>query len=148
MVKRNYNMPDDEPDQATFELPSEKEHMFQVVAVFTDEDEMGQKLGLDENTVTAKCEVVGGKEEGRTLLIRLSLDMEWRGFFATRLFLKAIGEPYKGPKVDIDTDMWQAKQFYATVIHNGKYANIDSYSTDKNPISQRESFESEEESPL
>jgi len=145
MVKRRYNMPDNEPDQATFELPSEKEHLFQVTDVFTSDDEMGEKLGLNEDTVSVKCEVVGGKEEGRTLLNRLSLDMEWKGFFATRLFLKAIGEEYKGKKVDIDTDEWVGKQFYATVIHNGKYANIDTYSTEKNPINTKKQKWNEEE---
>ena len=147
-MKRRYDMPDTEPDQATFELPSEGEHLFQVSDIFTCEDQIGQKMGLNENTVSVKCEVVGGKEAGRTLLNRLSLDMDFKGFFATRLFLKAIGEPYKGKKIDIDTDIWQSKQFYATVVHNGKYANIDTYSMDKNPIgTKKETWNEEEEGP-
>lgn len=130
MVKRSYNLPDNEPDAKTFDVPSEKEHLFQVTDVFTQNDEMGEKLNLDENTVYAKLEVVGTDEEGRTLLQRLSLDDKYKGFFATRLFLKAIGEPHKGA-IEIDSDRWIGRQFYATVKHDGKYANIDLYNFDK-----------------
>lgn len=133
MVKRSYNLPADEPDSKDFKMPSVKEHLFQITDVFTNQDETGRKFNLDDNTVIAKCEVVGGEEEGRTLLQRCSLDQEWKGFFATRLFLKAIGEQYKGD-LDIDTDRWIGRQFYATVVHNeskGKtYANIDMFNFD------------------
>lgn len=156
MVRRNVNAGDTEPEQKTFLLPSEKEHLFQITDIFTCEDEMGQKLSLDENTVSVKCEVVG-EEEGRTLLQRLNLYEEGKGFFATRLFLKAIGEEYKGA-ISIDTDEWQDKQFHATVVHNGQYANIDKYIDEKNPVSrdfdkwpeekEAEQAATKEESPL
>ncbi len=131
MVKRTVNAGEGEPEQKQFDLPSEKEHLFQVVDVFTSSDEMGVKLGLDDNTVSAKLEVVGGEEQGRTLLCRLSLDPSWKGFFATRLFLKAIGMDYKGADLVIDSDMWVGNQVYATVVHNGKFANIDTFNFDK-----------------
>ena len=132
MVKRSYSgLPDNEPEeQGSFDLPSEREHLFQVTDIYTADDEMGRKLKLDDNTVSVKCEVVGGDEAGRTLLQRLSLDQTWKGFFATRLFLKAVGEDYKGD-ISIDTDMWCGLQFYATVVHNGKYANIKEYNFGK-----------------
>lgn len=132
MVKRSYvGLPQEEPDSSpAFDLPSEREHLFQVTDIVTYDTELGVKLKLDENTVSVKCEVVGGEEAGRTLLQRLSLDQSWKGFFATRLFLKAIGEDYKGD-ISIDTDMWCGLQFYATVVHNGKYANIKEYNFDK-----------------
>lgn len=135
MVKRTVSAPDQEPGQKTSERPSEKEHLFQVVKIF-DESTDGNKFNLDQNTVIAECEVVGGKEEGRILRNRLSLDDEYKGFFATQFFLKAIGEDYKGENIIIDTDLWIGRQFYATVIHNtaknGKtYANIDKYNFEK-----------------
>jgi len=134
MVKRTVNAGDGEPEQGSFEKPSEGEHLFQVVDVF-DQSYDGNKFDLDSNTVIAKCEVVGGDEEGRSLLNRCSLDDTWKGFFATRLFLKAIGEPYKGQGLTIDTDAWVGRQFYATVVHNeskGKtYANIKEYNFEK-----------------
>lgn len=131
MVKRTVDMGDGEPEQKQFDLPSETEHLFQVVDVFTYEDEMGAKLSLDELTVSVKCEVAIGDELGRSLLQRCSLDETWKGFFATRLFLKAIGEPHKGNGIEIDTDRWIGRQFYATVSHNGKYANIAEYNFEK-----------------
>lgn len=136
MVKRTYDLPNEEPDQKQFDIPSEKEHLLQCTDIFTIEDEMGVKLGLDENTVAVKLEVVGGEESGRTLLQRLSLDQSWKGFFATRLFLKAIGADYKGA-ISIDTDMWVGEQVFATVIHakskdgSKTYANIKEYNFDK-----------------
>ena len=132
MVKRSVNCPDNEPESAKFEIPSEKEHLLQVVDIFTADDETGHKLGLDDNTVSAKCEVVGGEEEGRGLLIRVSLDPTWKGFFFTRLFLKAIGEQCRG-QIEIDSDRWAGRQFFATVKHDesGKYANVDSYNFEK-----------------
>lgn len=132
MVKRNVTAPDTEPEQMSFTHPSQKEHLFQVSDIY---DYTDPKFNLDENTVCVKLEVVGGEEEGRSLLQRLSLDGTWKGFFATRLFLKAIALPHKG-QIEIDTEDWQGKQFYATVVHNpgkkGKvYANIGEYNFDK-----------------
>lgn len=135
MVKRQYNLDDNEPEQMKFEMPSEREHLFQVVDIYTIEDEMGVKLGLNEDTVAVKCEVCTEGEEGRTTLQRLTLDEQAKGFFAVRLFLKAIGEEYKGSGLTIDTDRWVGRQFYATIVHNqskGKtYANIAEYNFEK-----------------
>lgn len=130
MVKRTVNAPDTEPDQKSFPVPSEGEHLFQIVDVYDYTSEMGAKLSLDPDTVSAKAEVVGGSEEGRSLLIRASLDENWKGFFFTRLLLKAIGLPHKG-KIDIDTDEWVGRQFFGEVVHDGKYANIDKFNFDK-----------------
>src|SRR3990167_6093303 len=123
MVKRTASTNENEPEQKIFDLPSEKEHLFQVVDI----------LMIDPNPdfVHVKSEVVGGEEEGRTILNRLGLDCKWKGFFATRLFLKAIGEPYKGNEFIIDTDQWPVRQYYATIVHNGKYANIEKYNFKK-----------------
>lgn len=131
MVKRTVNAGETEPEKKEFPKPSEREHLLQVTDIFTCNDEMGQKLGLDENTVAAKLEVVGGDEAGRTMLNRLSLDENWKGFFATKMFLKAIGEQYKGDGIEIDTDRWVGRQFYVTVVHNKGYANINEYNFDK-----------------
>lgn len=132
-MKRKLNMPDTDPEQTSFEMPSEKEHLLQVVDIFT-QDYDGNKFNLDENTIIAKLEVVGGDEEGRSLLNRLSLDDSWKGFFATRLFLKAIGLECRG-EVELETDDFVGRQFYATVVHNeskGKtYANIAEFNFDK-----------------
>ena len=132
MPKRTASSSNEEPEQKKFELPSAKEHLFQVVD-FVDMKEP------DPDIMLTKIEVVGGDEEGRSLLQRLSLDDKWKGFFATRLFLKAIGEPYKGNDFPIDTENWIGRQFYATIEHaeyKGKnYANIDEYNFDK-PVEQ------------
>lgn len=137
MVKRTINAGNNEPEQAKFVLPTEKEHLFQVTDFF-DNNYEGNKFNLDDATVIVKLEVVGGDEEGRSMLNRVSLDPHFKGFFATRLFLKVIGEPYKGDIV-MDTDSWVGKQMYATVVHNaskGKtYANIGEYNFDK-PVEQ------------
>lgn len=130
MVKRNYTMDENEPEEKKFDLPSEREHLLQVTDIYTADDEMGQKLKLSENEVSVKLEVCGGEEEGRTLLNRCNLDQAEKGFYFTRLFLKAIGEPYKG-QFDIETDRWIGRQCYATVKHNGKYANIGEYNFTK-----------------
>ncbi len=134
MVQGTVKGNDQEPEQKKFDMPSEKEHLLQVVDVFTFEDDIGAKLGLDPNTVSVKLEVVGGEEEGRTMLNRVSLDDSYKGFFATRLFLKAISEPYKG-EFKYDSDNWIGKQCFATVSHaesKGKtYANIKEYNFDK-----------------
>lgn len=128
MVRRTGSGDESEPEQKQFTLPTEKEHLFQVV----DVDEV---LDPDPDIVFVKCEVVGGEEEGRSLMIRLSLDDKWKGFFATRLFLKSISEPYKGVEFPIDSDNWIARQFYATVTHTKSkdktYANIKEYNFDK-----------------
>lgn len=130
-MKRTVNFDQNEPEQQPkFEKPSEREHLFQVTDIFTNEDEMGRKLKLPDNAVSVKCEVIGGDEAGRTLLQRLTLDDQHKGFFATRIFLKALGQDYKGTIV-IDTDLWCGLQFYATVVHNGDYANIKEYNFDK-----------------
>lgn len=121
MVKRTYLTDDNEPEEKKFDIPSEKEHLFQVVD-FIDND--------NPNIMIVKLEVVGGDEEGRTLLNRCNLDQAEKAFYFTRMFLKAIGEPYKG-QFDIETDRWIGRQFYATVKHNGKYANIAEYNFDK-----------------
>lgn len=132
MVKRTYTKDyNEEPEQAKFDLPSEKEHLLQITDIYTCDDEMGQKLKLDSDSVSVKLEVIGGEEEGRTLLQRLTLDENSKGFFATRILLKALGMDYKGNGLSIDTDMWCGCQLYATVVHNGKYANIDQYNFDK-----------------
>lgn len=134
MVKRTVNFKDDEPETKEFLIPSEKEHLFQVVDIYTADDNPF-KTGVPEDIVVVKCEVVGGDEEGRTLLNRVSLDEAWEGFFATRLFLKAIGEQYKGQAIEIDSDRWIGRQFFATIIHNKSkdktYANIKEYNFDK-----------------
>lgn len=129
MVQRNAKSNEEEPEQKTFELPTEKEHRFQVVDVIED-------ISDDPDIVHVKLEVSGGEEEGRTTLNRISLDDSWKGFFNTRLFLKAIAEKYKGEEFPIDTDNWIGREFFATIAHNkadnGKtYANIDQYSFDK-----------------
>lgn len=146
MVKRNYSMPNEEPDQTVFEKPSEKEHLFQVVDVF-DTDNHPQGFDVPDNIVFVKLEVVGGEEEGRALLHRLTLDIKHKGFFATRLFLKALGQEYKGDVV-IDTDNWVGYELYATVIHNGKYANISDYNFDKKPANKAEKGWDDELSPV
>lgn len=130
MVKRNYNLDGNEPEQSKFDMPSEKEHLFQVTDIFTSSDEMGRKLKLGNDDVSVKLEVVGGEEAGRTLLYRMTLDPLAKGFFATRLFLKGTGQDYKGD-ISIDTDMWCGLQVYATVEHNGKYANIKEFNFEK-----------------
>ena len=137
-MRRDYQIDDKEPEKKEFPKPSEKEHLLQVTDIFDYTSEMGQKLGLDENTVSAKLEVVGGEEEGRTMLQRLTLNDSDKGFFYTRMFLKATGQDYKG-KVTIDTDLWCGLQCYATVKHNGDYANIKEYNFDKK-IEQRVAF--------
>lgn len=131
MVKRTYSKEyNEEPEQKKFDLPTEKEHLLQVTNVFTKDDNPF-KNGLPDDIVSAQLEVVGGDETGRTLLCRLSLDEMSKGFFATRVFLKGIGEPYKGNGLEVDTDRWIGRQAYATVVHNGDYANIDQFNFDK-----------------
>lgn len=136
MVKRSYNTEDNEPEASNFKIPSEKEHCFQVV----DVNPLVTPSGEDQNIQIVKLEIVGGEEEGVSFLNRVNLDPDWKGFFFTRLFLKAIGEPYKGV-FETDTDRWVGRQFYATVKHTQSkdrtktYANIDEYNFEK-PIEQ------------
>ena len=83
-------------EPANYAKPSEgTTHLFQIVDCW-DIDDPHPKISLDENTVLVKLEVKGGEEEGRTMLHRVSLDDKWDGFFRTQIFLKCIGEPYKG----------------------------------------------------
>ena len=132
MVKRTYNTDENEPEASNFKIPSEKEHLFQV----TDINPAVTPSGEDDNIQVVKLEVVGGDEEGLTLLNRVKLDHNEKSFYFTRLFLKAIGEHYKG-QFDIETDRWIGRQFYATVKHTKSkdgtktYANIAEYNFDK-----------------
>ncbi len=125
MVKRTYNVEETEPEQGSFEIPSAKEHLLQVVD-FLDSD--------NPDIMLVKLEVVGGDEQGRSLINRCNLDQNEKGFFFTRMFLKAIGEPYKG-QFEVETDRWIGRQCYAVIKHSeykGKtYANIDSYNFEK-----------------
>lgn len=123
MVKRLVKTQNEEPNEVKFELPSQKEHLFQVVDVL-------ENIDPDPNIVHAKLEVVGGTEEGRSILHRCNLDQDGKGFFATRFLLKALSLPYKG-EFEIDTDDWIGRQAYANVVHNGKYANIREFNFEK-----------------
>lgn len=126
MVRKTVNASDSEPKQMKFLLPSEKEHLFQVVDVI-------ENIDPNPDIVHVKLEVAGGDEEGRSILNRISLEENWKGFFATRLFLKAINEPYKGQGFAIDSDNWTGRMFNATVVHSKSkdgtktYANIQEY---------------------
>lgn len=132
-MNRTYITDETEPEQSKFKIPSEKEHLLQVTDV--------NPLKLPDNTTDdsiqiVNLEVVGGDEEGLTLLNRCNLKQEEKGFYFTRLFLKAIGEPYKG-QFEVSTDHWCGRQFYATIRHTKSkdgtktYANIDTYNFDK-----------------
>jgi hypothetical protein len=136
MVKRTASANDQEPEQQAFELPSVGEHLFQVVDV-KDTD--------DPNIFLAKCEVAQGDEVGRSLLHRCNIDDSQKEFYFTRMFLKAVGEPYKGKGFPIDTDNWSGRLFYATVKHSidGKYANIKQFNFEK-VVEQPVPFDSNE----
>lgn len=129
MVKRVI-VDNKEPEESNFKLPSEREHLM----VITDVNPLVVPDGTDDNIQIVNLEIVGGDEEGLTLLNRYNLDQNDKAFYYTRLFLKAIGEPYKG-EFDIDPNRWLSKQFYATIKHTeskGKtYANIGEYNFDK-----------------
>lgn len=135
-MKRNYNTDDKEPEESNFKIPSEKEHLLQI----TDVNPLVEPGGENHEIQVVKFEVVGGDEEGRTLLCRINLDQTNTAFYYSRLFLKAIGEPYKG-QFEIETDRWIGRQCYATVTHgkskdNSKtYANIKEYNFNK-PVEQ------------
>jgi hypothetical protein len=124
-------------EPANYAKPSEgTTHLFQIVDCW-DIDNQHPKIALDENTVLVKLEVKGGEEEGRTMLHRVSLDDKWTGFFRTQIFLKCIGEPYKGEDFPIMSENWHGREFYATVEHTtsektGKtYPNILDFDEDK-----------------
>ena len=129
MGKREISTDDTEPAQSNFKMPSEGEHLFQVI------EKMENMSG--EEYVTLKFEVAdkSSDELGVSMLHRVSFNSEWKGFFMTRLFLKVIGMPYKGT-FTMDEDDWMGKCFKATIKHtksesNGKtYANIDKFNVD------------------
>lgn len=121
-MTRQVTAPDTEPNESDFPKPSEREHLLQVVENKVDES--------DSDVVINKIEVVGGEEEGRSLLHRVNTNDTLKSFYYCRMFLKAIGEPYKGT-FQIDHERWNGRQFYASVVHNGKYANIKEYNFDK-----------------
>ena len=137
-MKKQINMSEEEPEQRKFLLPSEVEHKFQVVDLFPDKN--------DPDIIAVKLEVAEGDELGRSILHRINLNPEWKGFFLTRLFLKAVGEPYKGAFL-ADSDNWVGREFKATIIHNvvdkkdaggnviskKTYANIDEFIFDVTP---------------
>lgn len=132
MVTRNYSTDDTEPNESNFKLPSEKEHLFQVV----DINPAVMPSGEDESIQVVKLEIIGGDDNGLSILNRVNLNEDWKGFFFTRLFLKAIGESYKG-QFEVETDRWIGRQFYATIKHSKSkdgtktYANIAEYNFDK-----------------
>lgn len=130
-MKRTVNIPNEEINEKKFEMPSEKEHLFQVVDVY----EKGNVDWInDDDVIAVKLEVAIGDELGRTCMKRLNINPDSKAFFMTRMMLKALGEGYKG-QVEIDTDRWIGRQFYATVKHSeykGKtYANIDEFNFEK-----------------
>lgn len=137
MVKRTVSALNEEPVQQNFKKPSEKEHLFQISDIY-DQNEHPEGFDIDDpDIVFAKCEVVGGDEEGRTLLNRCCLDDSRKEFYFTRMFLKAISCKYKGENFPIDSDEWQGRQFYATVVHSSNkdntktFANIKEYNFEK-----------------
>ncbi len=131
-MKRNYSTDNNEPELSNFKIPSEKEHLF----VVTDIQPARTPSGTDDNIQVVHLEIVGGEESGLTLINRVNLNQEEKAFYFSRLFLKAIGEEYKGD-FEIETDRWVGRQFYATVKHTKSkdgtktYANIAEYSFDK-----------------
>lgn len=130
-MKRSYHTEDKEPE-SNFKLPSEGEYLFQV----TDVNPLVEPSGENENIQIAKIEIIGGEFEGISILNRCNLLQDEKSFYFTRMFLKAIGEPYKGD-FDIDPDRWVSRQFYATIKHTKSkdgtktYANINEYNFDK-----------------
>ena len=130
-MKRQYTTEDKEPE-SNFKLPPVAEYLFQV----TDVNPLVEPGGENENIQVANIEIIGGEFEGTTLLLRLNLKHEEKAFYFTTLFLKAIGEGYKG-QFEIETDRWVSRQFYATIKHTKSkdgtktYANIDIYNFDK-----------------
>lgn len=128
-MTRKVNAPDTEPEQQNFLLPSENiEHLLQVVDYWPDD--------INPDIIIARIEVVGGPEEGRSILHRVDTNDQSKGFYYTRMFLKALGESYKGAFVIEETN-WPGKQFFARIVHNKSkdgsktYANISEYNFDK-----------------
>lgn len=132
MVKFSYHTEDKEPTETNFKIVSEGEHLFQVV------DTNGTVLpsSVDESIQLVRLEVVGGNDNGLSILNRVNLNGDDRAFYFTRLFLKAIGEPYKG-QFFVNTENWIGRQFYAFVKHTKSkdgtktYANISEYNFNK-----------------
>lgn len=122
MSIRHVKADESEPTESNFPLPKECEHLFQVTDGWNDEK--------DSDIHVVKLEIVGGEDEGKTILQRVNTNDSLKSFYYTRLFLKSISEPYKG-EFDINTDNFIGKQFYATIKINGKYANISDYNFDK-----------------
>lgn len=129
-MKRTYHTDENEPTESQFKIPTEGEKLFQV----TDINPAVTPSGEDDNIQVVKLEIVGGDDNGLSILTRVNLNQDEKAFYFARLFLKAIGEPYKG-QFEIETDRWIGRQFYATVKHTsskGKtYANIGEYNFDK-----------------
>lgn len=123
---RKVTADENEPEQSNFKIPSEGEKLMQVSDLWEDKN--------DSDIQVVKCEVVGGDEEGLSLLQRININDQLKSFYYTRLFLKAIGEPYKG-SFEISPENWIGKQFYCTVKHsqanNKTYANINEYNFTK-----------------
>lgn len=131
-MKRHVNASNEEPTESNFKIPSEREHLLQIVEV----NSLITPSGEDENIQIVKLEVIGTEEEGLTLLSRININPEEKSFYFCRLFLKSISEPYKG-EFDIDPDNWVGKQMYATIKHTKSkdgtktYANINEYNFSK-----------------
>jgi hypothetical protein len=130
-MRRNYSIDDTEQTESQFKIPSEKEHCLTVTEVNPLKTPDGTE---DDNIQIVKLEIVGGDEEGLTMINRVNLDQSQKSFYFARLFLKAIGEPYKG-EFFVETDRWIGRTFYARVQHTeskGKtYANISEYNFTK-----------------
>lgn len=104
-----------------FEKPSEGDHDF----IIEDAEVKPSKAGDSENLVI-KASVVGGEEDGRSLLQFFSLKQE--ALWNVKLFLEALaGEELDG--INIDESDLVGQTFRATVRHSpdGKYANIAAY---------------------
>ncbi len=130
-MKRTYKTDDQEPTESQFKIPSEGEKCLTV----TDVNPLRIPDGTeDDNIQIVKLEVVGGDESGLTMINRVNLNQSKKSFYFARLFLKAIGEAYKGDFY-VETDRWIGRTFFATIKHteyNGKkYANISEYNFDK-----------------
>lgn len=122
MPVRHVKADENEPTESNFPLPKEGEHLFQIVDGWEDKN--------DSDIHVVKAEIIGGDDTGKTILQRINTNDKLKSFYYCRLFLKAISEPYKG-EFDISTDNFIGKQFYATIVHNGKYANISEYNFNK-----------------
>jgi len=130
-MRKTVNMGDKEPEQM-FLLPSENIfHIFSVVEIKEDTES-------NPDIIRAKLKVMEGEEAGRTILHRMDTDENSKVFWVTRLFLKAIGEPYKGTGISMDSDRWFGQELTATVTHSkdGKFANISEYRFDEETTSK------------